>query len=86
MLIPVGVFFVAGNNVSGLWAKAGIFAPLILCAGGHVVMHRMMGKSCHGGGVEDPKLLPAPVPVVDHLPEFENRMGSQGGRSTSLES
>ncbi|MDF0603402.1 DUF2933 domain-containing protein [Psychromarinibacter sp. C21-152] len=49
MLVPVGAFFVAGGSVSGLWANAGVFAPLMLCVGAHVIMHKMMGKSCHRG-------------------------------------
>ena len=86
MLVPIGAFFVAGGNASGLWANAEVCAPLILCAGAHFVMHRMTGKSCHGGGETDRKLLPAPVPVALHRPAIENRTGSRGVRATSLES
>ncbi|MFC4732570.1 DUF2933 domain-containing protein [Salipiger abyssi] len=85
MLIPVGAFFVTGGSVSGLWANAGIFAPLILCAGGHVVMHRMMGKSCHGDGETAPKLIAEPIPVADDRPGNESRTGSPGVHATSLE-
>lgn len=48
MLLPVGLYFAAGGTVSGALESAGLFAPLIACVGMHLVMHRMMGKSCHG--------------------------------------
>ena len=48
MLLPVGLFFVGGGALSGLSANAGLFLPLALCLGMHFVIHRMMGKSCHG--------------------------------------
>jgi hypothetical protein len=52
MLFPVAAFFIAGGTIAGLWGNVGLFAPLALCLGAHVVMHRMMGKSCHGSRVE----------------------------------
>lgn len=48
MVLPIAAFLVAGGSIGGLWANAGLFAPLLLCAGAHLVMHRMTGKSCHG--------------------------------------
>lgn len=48
MLLPVAAFFVAGGTIAGLWTNVGLFAPIVLCIGAHVLMFKMMGKSCHG--------------------------------------
>ncbi|WP_377513412.1 DUF2933 domain-containing protein [Octadecabacter sp. R77987] len=50
MFLPVAVFLIGGGTLAGLWANAGVFAPLTLCIGAHLVMHKMMGKSCHAEG------------------------------------
>ncbi len=50
MFLPIAIFLVGGGTITGLWSNAGVFAPLALCAGAHVVMHKMMGKSCHTKG------------------------------------
>ncbi|WP_234992373.1 DUF2933 domain-containing protein [Roseisalinus antarcticus] len=47
MLLPLGAFLLAGGTLGGLASNLGLLAPLALCLGAHVVMHRMMGKSCH---------------------------------------
>jgi len=47
MLLPVAGFFIAGGTVAGLWSNSAAFLPLLICVGAHVVMHKMMGKSCH---------------------------------------
>lgn len=47
MLLPVGAYLVAGGWANGAGGLA-TFAPLLLCVGAHLVMHRFMGKSCHG--------------------------------------
>jgi len=61
MLLPIAGFFVAGGSLAGLWTKAGLFAPLLLCVGAHLVMHKLMGRSCHAAKSE--KELQA-VPVL----------------------
>lgn len=48
MLVPVAGFVVADGSAGGLRQNLGAFAPLALCLGMHVAMHRFMGKSCHG--------------------------------------
>ncbi len=71
MLVPLGAFLVAGGTLGGLVGNLGLLAPLALCLGAHVVMHRMMGKSCHDSTAntheetpdEDPGQGPAVVPV-----------------------
>lgn len=48
MLLPIAGYFVAGGTLSGVGANLATFAPLLLCVGAHFVMHKMMGKTCHG--------------------------------------
>lgn len=81
MLIPVAAFFVAGGTVYGLWADAGIFAPLALCAGAHLVMHRMMGKSCHGATHSDTEEAGAPAPTS----AAKRQTGNHVARTETLE-
>lgn len=52
MLLPIAAFVMAGGLAGGLTAGLYVFAPLLLCVGAHVVMHRIMGKSCHGTASE----------------------------------
>lgn len=60
MLVPLSAFVVAGGTFGGLASNLGLLAPLALCLGAHVVMHRMMGRSCHDSAadtrVENPEL------------------------------
>jgi len=44
----VAAFLLAGGTLAGLWTNVGLFAPIALCIGAHVLMFKMMGKSCHG--------------------------------------
>ncbi len=53
MLLPVAAFFLAGGSIAGLWSNVGLFAPIVLCIGAHVVMFKVMGKSCHGSKDEE---------------------------------
>ncbi len=48
MLAPVILYFAAGGFSGGMLNSAIVFAPLLVCLGAHLVMHRLMGKSCHG--------------------------------------
>ena len=50
MLIPVAGFLLAGGAGAGVPQAFTAFAPLLLCVGAHLVMHKMMVRSCHGGG------------------------------------
>lgn len=52
MLLPLALYFVQGGTVGGLSSTLGLFAPLLLCVGMHLVVHRLMGRSCHGGTIE----------------------------------
>lgn len=51
MVLPIMAYLAAGG-VSGASEGFFAFAPLLLCVGAHLVMHRMMGKSCHGSARE----------------------------------
>ena len=48
MFLPVAGLFLSGGSLVGLAANASLLAPLVLCLGMHVVMHKAMRKSCHG--------------------------------------
>ena len=48
MLAPILLYRAAGGLSSDLTNNAILFAPLVVCLGAHFVMHRVMGKSCHG--------------------------------------
>jgi len=47
MLVPIAGFVVANGSAGGWGQNLGAFAPLALCLGMHVAMHRVTGKSCH---------------------------------------
>ena len=47
MLLPIAVFFISGSSIAGLWNNVALFAPIALCVGVHVLMFKMVGKSCH---------------------------------------
>lgn len=47
MLLPIAGFLLAGGTIGGLVSNLWAFAPLLLCVGAHLVMHKLMGKSCH---------------------------------------
>ncbi len=47
MALPVVAFLVGGGTIAAMWSNVGLFAPILLCVGAHLVMHKMMGKSCH---------------------------------------
>jgi hypothetical protein len=48
MLLPFSAFFFTGGTIAGLWSNASVFAPIVLCMGAHVLLFKVMGKSCHG--------------------------------------
>ena len=48
MLAPIVLYLAAGGLTSDMTSNAILFAPLVVCLGAHFVMHRVMGKSCHG--------------------------------------
>jgi len=48
MLLPLAGFFLAGGTIAGLWSNASVFAPIVICVGAHLLLFKVMGKSCHG--------------------------------------
>ncbi|MGR3512318.1 MAG: DUF2933 domain-containing protein [Paracoccaceae bacterium] len=48
MVLPIVFYLVAGGTLAGLTSNLAVWAPLILCAGAHLLMFKLMGKSCHG--------------------------------------
>lgn len=69
MLVPIVGFLLAGGTMSGLWSNAAVFAPLLLCVGAHLLMFKVMGKSCHSTKAKDsveemPETVPSAIPVV----------------------
>jgi hypothetical protein len=64
MFVPIAVYFAASGQTEGISSNIAAFAPLLLCVGAHFVMHRLMGKSCHGTSKDtDVAAEKAPVPV-----------------------
>lgn len=49
MVAPIAAVLLTGG-VDAVLGNIGLFLPLAACLGMHVVMHRMMGRSCHGEG------------------------------------
>lgn len=49
MALPFAAYFLSGGTLSGLTRNFAAFAPLLLCVGAHLVLCKLMGKSCHGG-------------------------------------
>lgn len=48
ILLPVVILLSADAGLGDLSDNWGVFLPLLICLGMHVVMHKMIGKSCHG--------------------------------------
>lgn len=59
MAIPIVFYLVAGGTLAGLTSNLAVWAPLLLCVGAHLLMFKLMGKSCHGteqeSGLENAK-------------------------------
>jgi hypothetical protein len=49
MVAPIAAVLLTGG-IDAVLGNIGLFLPLAACLGMHVVMHRMMGRSCHGEG------------------------------------
>lgn len=69
MLLPIAGFFLAGGTLAGMWSNAAAFAPLLLCVGAHLVMHKFMGKSCHSDTTKETiekasEPMTSPIPAV----------------------
>ena len=47
MVVPIVAYFAAGGALAGVTGNIAAFVPLLLCAGMHLLMFKLMGKSCH---------------------------------------
>lgn len=68
MFVPIGLYFLAGGGAGGVSESLGLIAPMLLCVGAHVFMHKAMGKSCHSTeekkGLEHPETADTVPPVA----------------------
>ncbi len=64
MLLPIAAFLIGGGTIAGLWSNATVFAPIALCIGAHVLMFKMMGKSCHAPAKKTQTEDSAEIPVT----------------------
>lgn len=49
MMLPVASYLLRGGTLGGLFDNLALVVPLVACVGMHFVLHRLTGKSCHGG-------------------------------------
>jgi hypothetical protein len=75
MLLPIAGYFVAGGTLGGLWSNSTAFLPLLLCVGAHFVMHKMMGKTCHGASEDEEPTKAIPL-LTDQRVEETQRQGA----------
>lgn len=62
MFLPIVAYFAAGGASASATGNLAAFAPLLLCVGAHVLMFKLMGKSCHGGKEKtEPEAVPETV-------------------------
>lgn len=64
MLLPIAAFLIGGGTIAGLWSNATVFAPIALCIGAHVLIFKMMGKSCHAPAKKTQTEDSAEIPVT----------------------
>ncbi|WP_430449656.1 DUF2933 domain-containing protein [Rhodophyticola sp.] len=77
MIIPIAAFFIAGGTVSGVTENLAVFAPLLLCVGAHLLLHRFIGGLCHGHGSKRDEAAETVSPHLRHVTQ-------QGGRTAHL--
>ncbi len=49
MTLPIAGYLLSGGTIAGLLDDMVLVVPLLACVGTHFVLHRLTGKSCHGG-------------------------------------
>lgn len=64
------VFVIAGSGVET--SLFSLLVPLAVCIGMHVVMHKFMGKSCHGSEKENPNPGKSRVPDAGTVKSIPN--------------
>lgn len=63
MVVPIVVLFAAGGQISTVGDGLAVLAPLAVCVGAHMFMHKFLGKSCHDEA-KDAEHMPSQVRVV----------------------
>ncbi len=60
MMLPIAGYLLSGGTFGGLLDNLALVVPLLACVGTHFALHRLTGKSCHGGEDEiDAPIRPA---------------------------
>ena len=49
MTLPIVAYLLSGGTFGGLLDNLALVVPLLACVGTHFALHRLTGKSCHGG-------------------------------------
>jgi len=49
MTLPIAGYLLSGGTFGGLLDNLALAVPLVACVGTHFALHRLTGKSCHGG-------------------------------------
>ena len=57
MMLPIAGYLLSGGTFGGLLDNLVLVVPLVACVGMHFALHRLTGKSCHGG--QDERDAPA---------------------------
>ena len=52
MVLPIAGYLLSGGTFGGLLDHLALAVPLVACVGTHFALHRLTGKSCHGGNDE----------------------------------
>ena len=66
MTVPIAGYLLSGGTFGGLLDDLALVVPLLACAGMHFVLHRLPGRSCHGG--HDEGDTPAPSSETGRKP------------------
>ncbi len=62
MTLPIAGYLLSGGTFGGLLDDLALVVPLLACVGMHFVLHRLPGRSCHGGHDEGDTSAPPPDP------------------------
>lgn len=66
MTLSIAGYLLSGGTSGGLLDDLALVVPLLACVGMHFVLHRLPGRSCHGG--HDGRNTPAPRSEASRKP------------------
>ena len=66
MTLPIAGYLLSGGTFGGLLDDLALVVPLLACVGIHFALHRLPGRSCHGG--QDERDTPALSPDPGAMP------------------